>query len=974
MDQSIPLYNSQIVRNYLAYLHEFHPDLAIDGLLKYAGMTRYEVEDQGHWFGQEQVNRFQEFLMQKIGDPELPRKAGRFAYSQRASGLLRQYALGFLGPGFIYRAMDKLVPRLSLSNTIQTAPLGRNRMEITFTPKAGVEEQPFQCENRIGWMEAVPRLFTNRFALVEHPECLHRKRPVCRYIVSWEEPRFLRWRRIGRAALPAGFLAGVALFSFLPWALAGLIAPPLFLMTVAPWLYSGHLERRDLARTVESQSDAAVEDLAELKAKYNSALLFQELGSLTSRIQEPALLAEGVAKTVGKWLDYDRIMIFLPEGDKLRFAAGYGFTGDEEDVVKNAPYHFSGEGIDNPFSWAFLKQHPFLANDRGDLCEAFVGKQLSILDALGLSGLIVVPVVYQTQSLAILAAAHCTKTLPYIQSDISLLMGIASQLAVTLASSRSYIQLRESEAQYRLLADNATDLIFTLDHKALAFTYMSPSVKRLLGYTQEEICGLRMSSILTPDSLNKASRLLAEELARRGPVPDNPEGYRSIEVEVIRKDGSLLSAEVRASLLRQEDGRLSGVLGIARDITERRAAEMERAGLERDLRQAQKMEALGTLAGGIAHDFNNILAAVMGYAEMALLDSPSDSQVGRHLTQVLKASHRAKDLVAQILTFSRQSEQEKRPVQASLIVKEALKLLRASLPSTIEIRQNVASASTTVLADPTQIHQILMNLCTNAHHAMLEKGGVLDVTLSPIELGSKDMEAYPGLNPGRYVRISVSDTGRGIEPAHLPRIFDPYFTTKQKGVGTGLGLAVVHGIAKRFGGTVKVSSEVGKGSTFEVLLPRVEDAVEPSNRSGEALPVGHERILLVDDEEAIVSLGKEILERLGYKVVTRTSSIEALEAFRARPDDFDLVITDMTMPNMTGEGLAREILKIRPGLPVMLCTGFSEQMTEEKAIRMGIRAFLLKPLVVRELAVKIRQAFNGNGKVVASTLSPASSL
>ena len=380
--------------------------------------------------------------------------------------------------------------------------------------------------------------------------------------------------------------------------------------------------------------------------------------------------------------------------------------------------------------------------------------------------------------------------------------------------------------------------------------------------------------------------------------------------------------------------------------------------MQTKLASSEKFQALGQMASGVAHDFNNILSGIMGYAEMALYDIPEKSRARKSIEQVLKASNRAEDLVKQILAFSRQSDQERKPIQVHHIVKEALKLVRVSLPTTIDIRQNISTHGTTVLADPTQIHQILMNLCTNAHHAMREKGGVLEVSLAPVELDKTEVDDYPDLKPGSYLKLSISDTGDGMDSSTMQRIFDPYFTTKEKGLGIGMGLSVVHGIVKRHNGAIKAFSKPGKGTTFHVLLPRIEKEIEYKTEALEPLPLGKERILFVDDEKALIDLGKQMLERLSYKVVSRTSSVEALEAFRANPHKFDLVITDMTMPNMTGDELAEKIMAIRTDTPIILCTGFSERITEEQAKKMGIREFVMKPLVMSDLAKTVRRVLD----------------
>ena len=408
-----------------------------------------------------------------------------------------------------------------------------------------------------------------------------------------------------------------------------------------------------------------------------------------------------------------------------------------------------------------------------------------------------------------------------------------------------------------------------------------------------------------------------------------------------------------AGAIRDSKGIVVAAIETLEDITDRKVLEFQ-------LRQAQKMEAIGTLAGGIAHDFNNILSAVLGYTEMALGAVDKTSPLRRYLDQVYKAGERARDLVKQILTFSRQSDQNPRPLRVSPIIKEVLKLLRASLPTTIKIRQDIQSDLDTVLADPTHIHQILMNLCNNAAHAMRETKGELKVSLVPVEIkGSDALIIQHGVTPGMYLNLTVSDTGHGIDPVIVERIFDPFFTTKKPGEGTGLGLSVVYGIIKSYGGTINVQSEVGKGTEFRVHLPLLVDTEEEREEKVAAHIVGGEEcILFVDDEEDLVNLGKDMLTGLGYQVVGRTSSLEALELLRSRPDRFDLVITDMTMPNMTGSELAQEIMRIRPGIPVILCTGFSEAITPEKAKALGLREFIMKPIIKNQIAAAISRVLN----------------
>jgi PAS domain S-box-containing protein len=406
------------------------------------------------------------------------------------------------------------------------------------------------------------------------------------------------------------------------------------------------------------------------------------------------------------------------------------------------------------------------------------------------------------------------------------------------------------------------------------------------------------------------------------------------------------------AVFRKADGNIGGIIGAIFDITDRKV-------LEAQLVEAQKIEAIGTLAGGIAHDFNNILSAIMGYTELAMSRYSLPERAVSDLKKVLKASERAKNLVAQILTVSRHHDQERRPLQPALIVKEVLKLLRATLPATIEIKQEISKDAGVVEADPSQLHQVLMNLCTNAAQAMGQRTGALTVTLKNVDLDAAHAARYLKLKSGSYVRLSVEDTGCGIPARDLERIFDPYFSTKEQGEGTGLGLSVVKGIVERHSGAIEVESELGRGTAIYVYLPRIlEKASEETGDPG-PMPAGTERILFVDDEPSLAEIGRRMLESLGYRVETCTRSLQALALFQDDPKRFDLVVTDLTMPELTGVDLARKMTEIRPDLPVILCTGHGTQKENERARGAGIRGFLGKPFISWDLGLKVREVLDG---------------
>ena len=658
-------------------------------------------------------------------------------------------------------------------------------------------------------------------------------------------------------------------------------------------------------------------------------------------------------------------------------------------------------------------------------------------------------------------------------------IGAVETLQDTSARQEVQKALRISEQKYRLLANNVTDVIWSMD-MALRHNYISPSVEKMTGYTVKEAMATPLEKVFTPESYQKITQTIAKKKASDTAHEGKENSSIVMELELCHKCGKIIPVEINASFLKDESGGITGVVGITRDvfdrkqaeralreseskfrsifdnkgtatclfgedciirecnptfeelcgysksdiinkmkwsdfvakddiermvkyhdqrskgigspptqyesslinkngeiktvianislvgkerivsmtdITERKQTEIENEKLHAELIQAQKMEAMGSLAGGIAHDFNNILSAIIGFTELAKMAGVDNKKKEKHLDRVLTAAERAKNLVHQILTFSRQTEQEVKPLKIEPIVQEVLQLLRASLPSTIEIQSDIRSDSL-VMGDPTQIHQVILNLCTNAGHAMQKNGGILQVNLVNQRSGEDFTANTPDLSGGDYIKVEVKDTGHGIPPDLMERLFEPFFTTKAQGEGTGMGLAVVHGIVKRMKGDVFVESSVGKGSAFSVYLPVVQDTQDEDTPEQDVFYKGSGHILFVDDEPAIVDIGELLLEELGYCVTSRTSGIEALEAFKSNPDKFDLVLTDMTMPQITGEKLARKITSIRKDIPIIISTGFSSAMTEEKALKLGVKGILMKPFVLSELAKVIHHALD----------------
>jgi PAS domain S-box-containing protein len=515
-------------------------------------------------------------------------------------------------------------------------------------------------------------------------------------------------------------------------------------------------------------------------------------------------------------------------------------------------------------------------------------------------------------------------------------------LAGTIGLAWSCVRSEKKRRLLQIAVEQAAELVL-ITNSAGTIEYVNPALEKITGYANGELLG-RNPRILK-SGLQKP--VFYQELWNTISNGHPWQGYFINR----RKCGTHYSEEAVIVPVTDGTGSICNYVGIKRDVTQENH-------LQRQLIQSQKMEAIGTLAGGIAHDFNNILSAILGYAELAVYEIPEGGP-GRHdVAEVIKAGNRAKDLVKQILTFSRKTEQDFKSIDIAPLLKEVLKFLRASLPSTIDIRTRISADNALVLCTPTIIQQILMNLCTNAAQAMKASGGILDVSLTNIEIEAVEIKKYPGLKSGPHLRLTVSDTGPGIEPDLLTRIFDPYFTTKEKGEGTGLGLSVVHGIIQALKGSIQVDNRPNSGAIFHVFLPCAASNDEPTVIQPIALPTGNERILLTDDEDVLAAMGKQMLEHLGYRVTVRTDSSDALKTFQSTPQDFDLVISDRTMPRMTGFELAERIKTIRPDIPIIICTGYSDELEVERAAALGISRMVMKPLGMNELADAVRSALD----------------
>jgi PAS domain S-box-containing protein len=535
------------------------------------------------------------------------------------------------------------------------------------------------------------------------------------------------------------------------------------------------------------------------------------------------------------------------------------------------------------------------------------------------------------------------KAILIIYSTICVLGLVAIGIIFFMHGKQHHIQkIAEEQLRFQAkLLDAVEQSIVATDLNG-KIVYCNPYSENIYGWKRSEVIGHDLMKLVIPESN------IAEAMKDHVKILEGKSW--SEEVMVKNRSGNILPALVSASPVYNENGEITGGIAISIDLTEKKK-------LEAQLQQTQKMEGIGILAGGIAHDFNNILAPIILHSQMAMDDIAPENPLQSSMQEIYRAAVRARDLVRQILTFARKGQDSRIVLRASLAVKEAIKFLRATIPATIEIRSEIKTDHDAILANPTHINQIVMNLCANAAYAMKEKGGIITLILDNIDINDGD---NPGcaLAPGKYFRLSVSDTGPGIPPDIIDRIFEPYFTTKGPGEGTGLGLAIIHGIVKSYDGGIAVESAPERGTTFLVYLPLVDENAFIEEEKESEMIMGKERILFVDDEDAAITAMEKILTRLGYNTTASNSSPDAFNIFKSNPAEFDLLITDMTMPNMTGMELIREIRAIRPDIPVILCTGFSDQIDDEKVEKAGVNVFLIKPVSMQDIAGAIRKVLD----------------
>lgn len=936
------LYNSRITKAYVEYLAKFQPEVDIPALMSASGIESYELEDEGHWLTQRQVDAFHDALMAQTKDPSLSREAGRYMTTAHSLNSIRQLVLGFITPMHAYLRIPKASSYLNRAIRFKTNKISSNRVEITVEFLQGVQDKPYQCENRIGSIEAIAKFFTGKLPTVQHAVCLHKGAEKCVYVVSWEEPVYSKLKRfrnyIGLFSITGLFLGG---FFLSPPALLGFAVLSAALLGGFSF-YALLGEKRQLSEKIEHDGKTANRLLDQIAESYENSLLVQEIGRAVSDELDMEKFFEIVSETLKNGLNFDRGMIMLANADrtKLVYKTGYGYEQEMENIIRSASFHLDNPNSRGPFYTAFTKQTPILVNNINDIKQELSPRAREFAEKLGTTSFICVPIIYEGISEGILSVDNSKSSHPLGQTGVNTLMGIATQIAIGLNNARNYLNLQRSEERFRTLSENSPDIIYMLDTAAV-IAYANPAVEEHLGYSPEDVIGKSFARLIRKEDVPLYAGLF-EEITKYNKT------FKHFHGKLLAQNGEERIFDISGAPYINCNGELIGVVGTLKDIT-------EQVKLEEQLRHTSKMNALGQLTGGIAHDFNNILQAISSYAE--ILNRGSEFEGDKNVRGIQELTDRGTDLVRQLMMFSRKAESSFVPLDLNREISSLTELLQETFPKNIEIRCIPENQLKPVLGDAVQMHQVILNLAVNARDAM-PGGGILKIETHNVFYDQEQTCSLTTIGPGHYAVMRVSDTGSGIDKKTLEHIFEPFFTTKGVGRGTGIGLAVVYGVTKNHGGYISCRSEVGNGTEFTLYFPAVDERVVPLEngaREGEKNRGQGETVLLVDDEKTLLETGMELLSMSGFFVLTASSGEEALELLKKEGGSVDVAIMDIMMPGMGGVQCLHEALKMFPEMKVIMASGFVESDKKERILQSGAAAFIQKPYKIDDLNQKIRE-------------------
>ena len=949
MDIPNQIYSSRVFQTYLDYLDLAHPNLRSQDILEYAGMTRDEVADSAHWFSQVQADRFYQIIVEKTGDPDIARKAGRFGASSKGLALTQQYVTGLMNTETALLSMAKIISLFTKGATVEAKRLAPGKVEIISTPNSDVEEKPYQCENRLGSFEAVPKLFTNVYGHVEHPRCFHRGEGACHYIISWDDPQSLRLKLWRNYALIGATVLAVILCWFLPAESLEFLLISLFCLVVGISLAYAHIKIKELEKIIEHSHSTAEERIEVANTNYNNSLLVQEIGQATAAILNVEDLMSKVATLMYQRLSFDRGLIMLADQAKTRlvYTSGYGYSPQEEEYLRQTSFH-----LDNPDSKGFFvrsfwdKGHLIITN-ADEMADVLSEKSRHLLESFGVRSLMCIPIIYKDEPLGILAVDNINSIRPLKKSDINLLEGIASHIAIGINNARSFQKLEESENRYRQTLESIEEGYFEIDLKQ-RLLFANKAFSEIVCQPLDHLPSSAFASFFSPDSIRQLHHLFEQVIDTRSPV-------RFAQLELSTSKGEKLPVDLSVSLIEGKDGLSSGFRGFLRDARDRIRLEMDRKELEKKLKHAQKMESIGTLAGGIAHNFNNWLAGIMGNASLIKMDVKEHAKVLERVNRIEHIIENAAKMNRQLLSYARGGNYEVKPTDLNEVISE-VSYTFSEAKKDVVVTLQLDPDLFTVNADRGQVEQVLWNLYANAIDAM-PAGGNFTICTANVTSEKID-DRYQGVPLGNYVELSCSDTGTGISMEHIESIFEPFFTTKN-GKGTGLGLASCYGIVKAHSGYIDVASKEGEGSTFYIYLPAIKVSPEIKNDDTSPAQRGTGTVLIVDDEEMVLEASVTILTRLGYVAFGAISGEEVLEKYADKLDGIDVVIIDMIMPGLSGGELYTRLKGIKPDIKVLLCSGYSMNQNIQPFLEQGCQGFLQKPFSVGKLSAAIKNILVG---------------
>lgn len=940
---NIPLYNSIVIKTYIDYLEKAYPTLDIKQLLAHSNITTFEMEDRGYWFTQEQVNHFHESLIKATGNPHISREAGRHVVSVKSSTLIRQSLAGLLSPSIAYWGAAKVGSTITRHQITKFNKVSDNKIELFATLCKGVKEEPFQCENRLGMLESVAGIFTHKYANIEHPECIHHGGSRCHYIISWDLPPSSSWKKRGSFLFVLSVIISPLLFFFLPlphWLISLLFS---LLISGALLLYSNILRSKEMANILADQGKASDQLFEQIELRYRELLLVKEIGEAASNIFDPHRLLTFISDSLKNHLQFNRGMIMLanPEKTKLSYATGYGYTPQEEAILKNMDFNLTNPLSKGSFYLAYRDQKPYLIGNINEIKDDISERSSNFIKKLNVESFICVPIIYEGKSEGILAVDNTKTKSTTTQSDLSLLTGIAQQIGISLNNALAHKKIKESEERFRNLSNNSPDIIYQLDING-KFKYINPAWEEVLGHNINEIKNKHITDFIREEDQTAFIEIFQNILENKSTIRDK-------NFIILNNKGLPRYVTFTGAPDIDAEGNVMGIVGTLKDITRLRI-------MEAQLLQASKMEAVGTLTGGIAHDFNNIIQAIMGYNQIMISGRTRNEAELSYLKSIEELIQRSRELVGQLMLFGKKVEPLSKIININEEISNIHNLLTKSIPKMINIQTNLQEDIFPLIADSTQIGQIIMNLVINARDAMGDSGKII-ISTNNIILQENAFIAELNIPAGSYIELSVSDTGNGIEKELMQHIFEPFFTTKEAGKGTGLGLAVVHGIVKNHGGFIYCESAPNRGTTFKILFPATisEKLQQKVQEKTVKIPRGKEKLLVVDDEKSILETVKETLSSYGYKVMTAESAEEALDVYTAQKDKINLVLLDLNMPGRGGKKCLSDLLAINKRAKVLMTSGYSTSQQIEDLTKAGAAGFINKPYRPEDLLFSVRK-------------------